>query len=436
MAKGDISINFISDTKPLVRDVNAMTDALEDGADELVKFGKAGEKAGDKAGDGLKDGIKDGTRSAERDLQDMEDALRQVAQESKKTGTATGNNLKQGSAVAKESMAEVKNEALQNASETFSSFDGSASSFVDGVQGTFGGLVASLGAISPALIPIGIAGAAAVGLISAAVQNGEQDTEEFKQKVSELATQLIDSGVVGERSFDDMVDSVKDLATETDDSKVSLKKLEDIAKTLNVPFEDVVRAYEAGGQPLQDLIDKTNELDKANEGLGATPIFGQVRDGALEYEEKLNDITGKLTDQQKAITKATELQALYFDSGVSEMEVKAGLINQVNDAYDDSASSVEDYLNKETGLFDVSKYITAMTERSKALAEYQDNLAKSGLSAEAKKFLEDQGAESASLMLQGYKNASPAQQAELSRIWSEAGKSNSGTYADNFQTGL
>jgi hypothetical protein len=84
----------------------------------------------------------------------------------------------------------------------------------------------------------------------------------------------------------------------------------------------------------------------------------------------------------------------------------------------------------ESGLFDVTAYLTAMQARETAIKDYQDTLNSSGLSDEAKGFLSEQGIESAALMLAGYKTAAPGQRAELDRIWTESSKTSSGAFVE------
>jgi hypothetical protein len=74
-----------------------------------------------------------------------------------------------------------------------------------------------------------------------------------------------------------------------------------------------------------------------------------------------------------------------------------------------------------------------MQARKQALEDYQSTLNTADLSPEAKKFLESQGQDAAAAFLQGYKGAAPDQKAELNRIWTEAGKANSGEYSTTVQ---
>ncbi|WP_395638256.1 hypothetical protein [Pseudolysinimonas sp.] len=392
----------------------------------------------DQVADALDDAARDGDQSTER----LEGSFRDLARAAERDGNKAGQNLAdgldRGATKASASMREVKAEALSNASETFSSFDGSVSSFVDGVQGTFGGLVAGLAQVNPALVPVAVAAAATIGTIAAAITGAEEDSEEFRAKVAELTSEFIDTGAIAGRAFSGIADEVRGLATETDDSKANLERLSGLAADLESNFEDVVNAYAGGGEPLDDLIDKTEALAAA-ERIRALELQGNNEFASTEASNRAADLEhelGLLRAQRDAISEATQMQELYYSSGVSEIEGKVALIKAVNTAYDEAAGSTQGFIDAETGLFDVSAYLAAMQERETALRDYQATLATAGLSAEAKAFLNEQGVEAAATMLAGYQSASTSQRAELDRFWSEAGKQNSGTYVTEIGAAL
>lgn len=461
MAKG-ISIGIASDTKEFAVGINTgVISPLEDAVDVLSDVAKSGDRAGDQIGSSLDDatrsadkleqsakdvgrGTEAGMKEAQVATSKFEDELRDAVTGLKNVSTASKNSTKEVAddfevsareqkKLRKEAINEIGNEAKANAAETFSSFDGSAQSFVDGIQGTLGGLVSSLG---PVGLAIGGAAAVGVGLISGAIQKGTEQTQAFKDRVGELTGQLIEAGSRGKRSVADLTSEVKSLATETDDSKTSLKDIKDISKNLDEPFKKVTTAYLNGGDALDNLIKKNQGLqDIENARLNGLAAQGGFA-GTSKYLNDLEQQNGVLKAQKKAIEEAQQAQLDYLNSGATEFQVKAGLIDQLNTAYDESAGAVDNFINKETGLFDVSGYIAAMQARETAIADYKTALTTSGLTPEARAFLQSEGEETAAIQLQGYKNASPAQQAELNRIWSEAGKQNSGSYTKTLTDGL
>jgi len=426
VAKG-FEIGVGVDTKAAKQAIDAgLVEPLEDAQKELKDLGDSR-----------------GPEDLERSLRDAQDATQRLERETKQAADAIEDEYRRAygsqkqaaqsaASTSTETMKEVKAEALANASEVFSSFDGSASSFVDGIQGTFGGLIAGLAQVSPAMIPVAAAAAITIGTVAAAVTGAEERTEEFRAKVAELTAEFIETGTIGGRSFSGMADEVRELVAETDQSRASLDRLSGLAKDLGSNFEDVVTAYTQGGSSLDDLIDKTESL-AASERIRALELQGfndyqsaEASAHAADLEHEL----GLLRDQRDAIAEASIQQELYYKSGVSELEAKAGLIEAINTAYDDAAGSTQDFLDVESGVFDVAAYIESMTQREEALRNYQRTLSESELSDQAKAFLNEQGAEAAAAMLAGYQSASPAQRAELDRIWSEAARANSGTYLD------
>lgn len=433
MAGREIKVNFVSDAKPLVTDIDRMTDALEDGADELARFGKDGDQ--------IADGIKDGRRDAERELDRMEDALRDVASEAKRSGKAIGDDVSDGAKrariVSADEMGEIKNEALANASETFSSFDGSVESFADGIQGTLGGLVSGLGPVGAA---IGAAGALGIGLIVAALDGAGEEQEKLRERTAELADEYLQTGEIGATSVEFITEALKQLATETDPAERNLRSLyELVSKSGTKGFEDIAQAYAGDVEGLDRVLKKNEEyletLRERNGELNPMKITEEtVALGNQEFAQE--KVVQQLRDAKTVADEAAIATQAYAASGGPELERKAELISAVNDAYDDAAASVDDYIDKESGLLDVDAYITAMQEREKAIEEYQETLASSPLSSDAKSFLVAQGVESAAQFLAGYKRATPGQQKELNRIWSEAGRQNSGEYTSRLREGI
>ena len=448
MAKG-ISIGIASDTKDFAQGVKSgVIEPLDDAADAIKDLAKGGDKAGRELEDGFK-GAQKATDKYEKALQDAIDTTKKVATTSKQATREVSDDFEISAAQQKKlrkvAINEIGNEAKANAAETFSSFDGSAQSFVDGIQGTLGGLVSSLG---PVGLAVGAAGALAIGLINGALQNADTTSQEFKQSVADMTTELIKSGKVGSVSVSYIVEELQKLATESDSSKVSLSKLSDSARKSGTSFEDLAQAYAGNTKGLKDQV-KAGKEKLRQDQLNSEALSNLTVEQALAetgdrtaYASALKKVSGQkevndYLDQAAAkASEAAKQQDLYAKSGGPELEVKAALIGQINSAYDDAAGAVEDFTNKESGIFDTGAYIAAMDAREKALHDYQNTLASSGLTTEAKSFLNSQGEEAAATFLAGYKAATPAQQKELNRIWSEGGKANSGEYTKALQAGI
>lgn len=415
-----ISIDFLANVRGFLRGTDDVDEALSQVSSSLDDVARDGARSTDR----LADSTERATERMERSFQELADASRR---EMDNAADASRRSFSRTSASARENLQEVKNEALQNASETFSSFDGSARSFADGVQGTLGGLIASLPAQWAA---VGAAGALGLGLLMSGLERSDERTQELRDRVRDLTDDLLEAGGVGTRSIGSIADEVRSLVTESDPAKQNLQRLSDLADELGVSLADALNAYVTGGNGLDDLIENTQRLATA-ERIRAQELqgFNDLQSAAAwQHADELDGQLQQLREQKQAIEDAQQAELLALRAGVSDFEVKRGLIDAVNKAYDDTAASTQDYIDAESGIFDVNAYITAMQAREKALREYQDNLASSGLTPEAKSFLNEQGADAAAAFLAGYVQATPEQKAELNRIWTEAGRQDSAVY--------
>lgn len=427
-----ISIDFLANVRGFLRGTDDVDEALSRVSSSLDDVARDGARSTDR----LADSTERATERMERSFQELADASRRDMDSAADAGRRSFDRTSRS---ARENLQEVKSEALQNASETFSSFDGSVRSFADGVQGTLGGLIASLPAQWAA---VGAAGALGLGLLLSGIERSDEQTQELRDRVRDLTDDLLEAGGVGKRSIGSIADEVRSLATETDPGKQNLQRLAELADRLGTNLADAVNAYVEGGSRLDDLIEGTERLSAA-ERIRAQELQGFNDFQSAAAAQRADELDGQLQqlrNQKQAIEDAQQAELLALRAGVSDFEVKRGLIDAINGAYDETAGAVQDYVNAETGLFDVSAYITAMQAREEALRNYQKNLAASDLTPEAKSFLNEQGAEAAAAFLEGYVQASPEQRAELNRIWSEAGRQDSAVYrkviTDEFAGGV
>lgn len=387
MAKG-IEIDIAANTRDFQKGVQDVDKELSNVADSL---------------DGLADETKDSSRASLKEVDKLESGFKSLAdtaqRETKAGGDAMGRNFKAGTSSAKSDLAELGNEAKVNAAETFSSFDGSASSFADGIQGTLGGIVSSLGPIGAAA---GAAGALGIGLIMSATDKAGTQTEEYKAKVAELGQEFIDAGGVSETSLDYMVDKLKEMATETDDSKDNLKELRTSADKTGGSFDDLAQAYAGNADALDDQIDYLKDVVEANDeaGASATRFSGKGSWAARKRKEAAEGQIKDLEKVRKSTEEAAEAEQLWLESGGAEIEAKASQIGSIQDAVDDAAGSWEDYQDKESGALDPTAYLAGVTARIAAGNDYADNMAtaQEKLSPEAYQYLVDQGIDFAPML--------------------------------------
>jgi ABC-type transporter Mla subunit MlaD len=220
---GGISLNIGANTREAVRGAKDIGDALEDVADSLDDVAKDSVKSGDKLESAF-DGARKETAKVERSFRDLADSARK---ESKSAGDDIGRNVKRGADDATEGVKEIGRESASTAKESAASFDGSAASIGDAFQEIAANAFAGFG---PAGLLAGVAAAAGIGVVFSAMEAGKEETEEFREAVGELTSELIEAGDSGAPSLDYIVDKLKELATASEDGADSLKSISDEAK--------------------------------------------------------------------------------------------------------------------------------------------------------------------------------------------------------------
>lgn len=432
-----IQIDFLANTAKFLRGTKDAEGALEDVSSSLDDVARDSKKNADRMADGFTDAGKDIDRSNERLERSFSDLSRAAKSETQEGARAMSRNFEQGTSNAKRDLKQLGNEAKQNASETFSSFDGSAESFADGIQGTLGGIVSDLGPIGAIA---GAAGAIGIGLIISAIGNADDANEDFKAGVADLGKELIKTGGIGETSLEYVIDKLQELATETDSGKDSLAKLRKIAEDADYDFRKLADSVGLNYKELYKLRDASVETaDAIFEQLLAEQQSGNDSTLVKKYDDQIaaQDKITELYRSTGALAKeAAEQEAAYVAAGGPELELKAALIGNIDKAYDDAATATDDYINAESGIFDVTAYLEAMAAKTQALKDYQENLAAADLSPAAREYLNSLGIDAASSILAGYKKAAPDQKKKLNDVWTEFASDNSGTYKTSLETGL
>lgn len=402
MASEGASIRIDVDPKKAVEGIEDVSDAVDKITENLDQVGK--------------DGVKD--------VDKLEKSISDLNREALKTGDefekSVGKKFKNSTKEAESGLQDFKQEAHSTAKESAASFDGSAESIVDSFQEIAANAFEGFG---PAGAMAGLALAAGIGLATAAFGQSQEEAQKAKERISELATALIDAGST-DVNFDLVIERLKEMATTTEDGAVNLEKLQKVADKSGGSFDELAQAYAGNSEGLGELIsemEKENALtEKQTEGRHmGTSALDELTNAQSEY------ITLLKTSQEE-IAKAEAQEKLWRDSGGPEMQAKAEAISMINGAYDEVVNSVTDYVNKETGVLDVEAYITAMQARSDALNAYQTNLANSGFTTEQKSALDAMGYEAAAAWMQGYESATPEQKASMEKFLTESAKDSSG----------
>lgn len=431
-----ITIPIATDTRQAVKETNDLAKGFDKVADSLDDVEKNSRTTGDKLEDSLK-----GAQKETKQTTDAFEKLGKAQRDASSGGADFGRDTTRGLRDVGDTSKEVGGELKQNIGETFSSFRGDVTDFGQVAQDTLGGLASGLEGIPG--IALVAAGAAGIGLILGALENGQNQTAAWKQDVADLTGQYIDAGNIGSRAVDDIVDELKKLATTGDDAGVTLDKLATLGDRTGDSLEDIAKAYTGNSRVLRDHIaantDYAKTLEKQLTSINANNDAERASTGPLTDKitalQSLNDVYRQAAEKAEAAEKAAKE---FEQSGAAGLQAKAEQIKTIDQAYDDAAGAAEDYVNAESGVFDVDKYATAMEAKAKALDAFKANFQKAALtlSPEAQQYIESQGAEAQQTFTQAYVDASPEQQARLNAVWSTAGKTSATSYVGALQANM
>ena len=427
------------------RNLSDIPDGVRDAARDVDRESK-------KIGDNLSDGVERGTEQAEDSVKELEKTFKDSVRDMQRAdgggglGKKIAADAEEGTGKAKESFRELGNEARQNASETFSSFDGSAQSFADGIQGTLGGIVSSLGPVGAAL---GAAGALGIGLVTSALQKGSDNAAAFKQKVSDLTTDLVDTGRRGSVSLGFINDKLKEMASSTDGSVTSLKDLRKVTDDTSLSYKGLAQALGGNTKNADKLIDQAEKYKKALQeqseaareaaGLSYRDSSGG-EDPRIKQTEKYIDY---LKQAKQATQEAQEAQSNYARAGGEDLaaaaEASQAYADSVQSAYADAGANVEDFVTKAG--YDLDGYAKKAQENLDAIVGYQKNmadaqtsLAKGGHDA-AIQYLQQLGPDAAPLIA-AFVKAPEDERSNLASIWDGLGSTGAQSFNSGLQTNL
>jgi DNA repair exonuclease SbcCD ATPase subunit len=439
MARGH-EIAIASETGAFEKGIQSgVIEPLEDAEGALKKLGQ------NTGPEKLEQGLKDAAKASD----EMKDEIKRNASQIDSTFRKSDDDFelsnREKRKITKETIKEIGEEAKQNASETFSSFDGSAQSFVDGIQGTLGGLVSSLG---PAGIAAGAAGALAIGLIQGALQNADETSQAFKQDVADLTQALIDAGSHGTISTDDMVKALQKLATETDSSKVSLQKLFDTAKASGNSFKDLAQAYAGNEAGLSKLLatakeklavdQKAADANKVSRADQNDMTVGEIQHAAALQKTAAaqKDYVSYLQQSADKAKEAKKAEEEYIQADGPALAAKAAALGNLQSAYNDAADSVEDYVDAETGVFNYQGFLDSMQKKEQALQDLNTNIASLHLTPDALAGLNTMGADAASTLVDAMVHGTDAQKQQAIDVLTKAGQQGGAGFVSGVQSQL
>jgi len=437
-----INISIGSDEKDFLRGVKNSADGVDDLADAL----KDVDKAGDKAGDALEQDFKvaqKATKNFNDAVRDGEDALRKTASASKTATREVADDFElstnQQKTLRRKALSEIKDEAKANAAETFSSFDGSAASFADGIQGTLGGLVSSLGPVGLAVA--GVA-ALAIGTVNGLVQKATTDTEAYKSEVGELAGSYIEVGQKGIPALERLQKKLEDLAKGTDKSGKSLADIKKEADGLGTSYRGLTSAYAGNAKQIDLQLKLAKQLVAANDQqIAASSLTGDALNAELSSRAlwAAHTVTDLETVKQKQKDAASAAQ-YYADNGgkaldaqIAKQKEHADLVKGFSDSVQsnlhDAGSAWEDYNNDGTTTLD--EYNAHIEASITANANYLANIKtlSKQVSKDALDYVTSLGA-SAAPILDAFVKAPLDQQQRTAANWDSLGKASGKSYTD------
>lgn len=389
-----IKIPFLADVAKFLAGTRDIEEALDDVIDSLDDVTEAGDdvdtkvaaslddvaKAADDAGRKVDDLAKDldgvskvdtgkvegelkeiGTTadtSAEKVERSFSSAFDKLKTESKTATDRAKRDLKDTGDEGSASLREFNEEAKANVAETVASFDGSASSGVEAIQATFGGLVSSLG-------PAGLIGAAAagigIGLGRSLFAKAAEAAEALREQIGSIFDELREnSGSIGKafqsdaiaellkdadafkKAFGvDMPSAVRvfgdDLDTVLQGLTGSSQQVADAQAVVNQLWEDAAAAGETYVDENGNVLLRNRELLVS---LGETGValkrHQTALDGGTTAHEVYADATDELTESTEKATKAveakTEAVSADTDAVLAASDAEIGYEQAVDDA--------------------------------------------------------------------------------------------------------
>lgn len=423
-------IDPLEDASDALDDLNDVSTSglqsdLKDIDRQLDKVGKAGKEAGDDLEDGLKD--------AQRQTNYTADEYREMAAKIRAETDKIKASNKEAFDNAGSKTGEFKDEALSNFSEVTSSFQGDMTSIQDLAQGTLGGLATMAG---PAGLAFGGL-AVAVGLIGQALTESGEDSDEFKEKIKELAdTKIGDLFGQYEDSGDDLARGLRKWAQDADSFGGSISDLRKNTKDGGLAFGDYADAIATQSVPkMKDMRREVEahikSLDKqasAQRGAGNGSSFlskkyGEEADAARAVKKQLDDNLKVSDEYEKTLRNVAKAAGMTVEQYTASLEATK--------AYDDATQALADTMSTtlaaaaestsealDNSAQDASKYISGLQERTAAAQQYQANVQAIGeqLPDDLFNFVREQGP-GFSNEIATYLSATPEQQAAIQAAW-------------------
>lgn len=463
-----------------------LADGVENGLDRVVQDAlRAGEEAGQRLADGIKAGrpgdelareFDESMRKIEADVkaaadqidtstEQMEasfrDAFDRVKKDAGDAGKKVGDDTSDGFDRAKEGASEFRDEANSTAREAAASFDGSAESVADAFQEVAANAFAGFG---PAGAAAGLAAAAGIGFAINAIQGGQEEAEEFREKISDITASLVELRSSGDSPLTLVRDRLVEMAEAGTDADDNLAKIADRAREIDgIDFASLARGL--AGDPdaarrnidfLDDYITKLEEtrpyLNDLNSDeyalhVGREERASQLRDMLREEQDARGQaaegvsalVQAGIDDVNREIAKHEERRdalARYAEETAAAQEQAAqSYADSVQDAYDQAGSAIDQFV--EDGKFNLDAYNDHLETSADAIRAYQTNIvaASAYLSEQALEYVRSLGP-AAAPALQAFIDAPNDQKTRTAANWHAQGVVASTAYETSLKAGI
>jgi hypothetical protein len=261
--------------------------------------------------------------SAEKLESSFSAAFDKLRTESKTATDRAKSNIKDTGDKGSESLREFNEEAKQNVAETVSSFDGSASSGVEAIQATFGGLVASLG-------PAGLIGAAAagigIGLGRSLFAKAAEAAEALREQIGDIFDELRENQGVITKTFQS--EAIADLLKDTKAFETSFGvDMPTAVRLFGDDLDTVLQGLTGSSEQVAAAQDVVNQMweDSAESGGVYVDENGNVLLSNQELADSLGETGLALKAHQEALDGGVTAHSVYADATdeLTEATVKA-----------------------------------------------------------------------------------------------------------------
>lgn len=362
---------WLRSAKDMEESIQDLEGALEDAADETKKLERADLNS-----------LEREVESTTKEASQLEKKFREVRDEADKTGDQGKKSISK----LGEGFKEAKNEAGQSGREAAASFSDPMTDAADFVQETLANAFTGLGPVAGAA---GIALAAALGAALSSAEAAQEKLQAARERASELASVLYENK--GTIPLADRVEELFELLAEESGPNNGLLNLIDTWVDFGSTLDAVKKSAKLTGNEVGDLLDAMtgSDLDMAERMLES--VNEQIKElesnasTAWAWDENLRGLRETRTEIEKNIEAQKLAAEAYEQAGGAQAkaaEEAAERIKAANEsvrdeqlgAYDDMRNAAYEKATADDAAFDVGKWLTYVEETRAAAETYNTNL--------------------------------------------------------------